>query len=265
MRGFQPGAHLVPKYADGGLVQRALGLFGGRKKQIDEAVKVASQDTRQASAPAPAPVKTTQDGKFDEKRANKDNPAGIGFANGGMVRGPGTGTSDDIQTEVPEGTYIMPADSTNAVGADTLKSLGKNVPVALSNGEFKIPPEQVHAIGVQALDQIKNATHKPARGFTPRAAPEQPRQFFANGGTVKRLHLADAGVVTQKRLDEEGRVPSAAPAPQTPPATDAQVQGLYQDWQDKKTPWYMPTPKGNRNTPTCVGKTKKSLPHPLHI
>ena len=84
------------------------------------------------------------------------------LAAGGMVRGPGTGTSDDIQTEVPEGTYIMPADSTNAVGADTLKSLGKNVPVALSNGEFKIPPEQVHAIGVQALDQIKNATHKPA-------------------------------------------------------------------------------------------------------
>lgn len=91
MRGFQPGAHLVPKYADGGLVQRALGLFGGRKKQIDEAVKVASQDTRQASAPAPAPVKTTPDGKFDEKRASNDNPAGIGFADGGLVRGPGTG------------------------------------------------------------------------------------------------------------------------------------------------------------------------------
>ena len=34
MRGFQPGAHIVPKYADGGLVQRALGLLGGRKKQI---------------------------------------------------------------------------------------------------------------------------------------------------------------------------------------------------------------------------------------
>ena len=72
MRGFQPGAHIVPKYADGGLVQRALGLLGGRKKQIDEAVKVASQDTRQAGAPAPAPVKTTQDGKFDEKRASKE-------------------------------------------------------------------------------------------------------------------------------------------------------------------------------------------------
>ena len=179
MRGFQP-----QHYADGGLVQRAMSLIGGRKKQIDEAVKVASQDTRQASAPAPAPVQTTPDGKFDEKRASKDNPAGIGFADGGMVRGPGTGTSDDVPDEVPEGTYIMPADSTETIGAENLERAGarglpmpggKKVPVALSNGEFKLPPEQVHAVGVQALDQIKNATHKPVRGFAPQAVPEQPR------------------------------------------------------------------------------------------
>lgn len=44
MQGFQPGAHLVPKYADGGLVQRALGLFGGRKKQIDEATARYRED-----------------------------------------------------------------------------------------------------------------------------------------------------------------------------------------------------------------------------
>lgn len=218
MRGFQP-----QHYADGGLVQRALGLLSGRKKQIDEAVKVASQDTRQASAPAPppAPVKTTQDGKFDEKRTSEDNPAGIGFANGGQVRrprgfvvGPGTGTSDSI-------------------------------PAQLSNGEYVLPADTVRAVGVDKLDALREATHKPVRGFAPKTAPEEPRQFFRDGGPVKRLHLADAGVVTQKRLDEEGRVPSAAPAPQAPPATDAQVQGLYQDWQDKKTPWYMPTPKNN--------------------
>ncbi len=222
MRGFQPAAHLVPKYADGGLVQRALGLFGGRKKQIDEAVKVATSEGARPSAPAPAPVKTTPDGKFDEKRASKDNPAGIGFADGGMVRGPGTGTSDDVPDKVPEGTYIMPADSTQAIGAENLERAGarglpmpgsKKVPVALSNGEFKMPPEQVHAVGVQALDQIKNATHTPVRGFAPQAAPEQPRQFFANGGNVKRLHLADAGVVTRKRLEEEGQVPNAATSP----------------------------------------------------
>ena len=158
MRGFQPGAHLVPKYADGGLVQRALGLLGGRKKQIDEAVKVASQDTRQASAPAPAPVKTTQDGKFDEKRASKDNPAGIGFANGGRVRprgfvvGPGTETSDSIPARLSAGEYVLPADT-------------------------------VKAVGVDQLDALREATHKPVKGEGAKAA----RGFFVGGtpGGVK--------------------------------------------------------------------------------
>lgn len=113
------------------------------------------------------------------------------FANGGPVRGPGTGTSDDVQTEVPEGTYIMPADSTQAVGQEQLAAMGtdaKGVPVNLSNGEFKLPPEQVHAIGVQALDQMKDATHTPvaARGFAPAGQQEaEPPMFFANGGVVE--------------------------------------------------------------------------------
>ena len=105
----------------------------------------------------------------------------------GMVRGPGTGTSDDVPDRVPAGTYIMPADSTQAVGADKLAAMGQEqVPVNWSNGEFKLPPEQVHAVGVQALDAMKNATHKPVvRGFAPQADPVEPRQFFANGGVVE--------------------------------------------------------------------------------
>ena len=51
MRGFQP-----QHYADGGLVQRAMSLIGGRKKQIDEATKVAVQTPRQ---PEPQPVVTS--------------------------------------------------------------------------------------------------------------------------------------------------------------------------------------------------------------
>ena len=108
---------------------------------------------------------------------------------GGKVSGPGTGTSDDVKAQVAEGSYIMPADSTEQIGDAALSSMGKQVPVNLSNGEFQMPPEQVHAVGVQALDQMKNATHAPVaqkgKGFTPGAAPaEQPEMFFANGGPV---------------------------------------------------------------------------------
>lgn len=87
------------------------------------------------------------------------------FANGGMVKGAGTGTSDDIKTKVAAGSYIMPADSTQKIGEPSLGALGFNpqakVPVNLSNGEYEMPPEQVHAVGVQALDQMKEQTHTP--------------------------------------------------------------------------------------------------------
>jgi hypothetical protein len=213
---------------------------------------------------------------------NLKKPTARPFANGGPVRGPGTGTSDEVPDEVPNGTYIMPTDSTQAIGEQNLAAMGapgarglpmaggKNVPVQLSNGEFKLPPEQVHAVGVQALDQMKDATHSPtahglpgfqakakpeeathaptARGFAPAnvramAKPEEPRQFFASGGVarglpqrfadgghVERLHLADAGIVTKQRLEEEGRPantsvglgagPATAPAPAPKPATE---------------------------------------------
>lgn len=53
-------------------------------------------------------------------------------------------------------------------------------------GEFVLPPDTVHAMGgAQALQGVVNATHAPARGFAPQARPEEPRQFFANGGLVE--------------------------------------------------------------------------------
>ncbi|SFI68625.1 hypothetical protein SAMN05216206_2745 [Pseudomonas guineae] len=102
---------------------------------------------------------------------------------GGPIVGQGTGTSDSIDKQTPVGSYIMPADSTAAVGHDGLAKLGfskKSVPISVSNGEHEMLPEQVHAVGVQALNQLKAATHQPV------AADDQgPRQFFANGGLVE--------------------------------------------------------------------------------
>ncbi|MFG5779857.1 hypothetical protein ACFIQF_22585 [Comamonas sp. J-3] len=164
------------------------------------------------------------------KKAQKSENSGEarGFKGGGPVRGPGTGTSDEVQDEVPNGTYIMPADSTQAMGEQQLASMGKGgVPVNLSNGEFKMPPEQVHAVGVQVLDQMKNATHTPvaARGFAPGAVqPEEPRMFFANGGVVdeekKRANsFGDAAATTGAMQAPTAAAPapvqpaSAAPSP----------------------------------------------------
>lgn len=131
---------------------------------------------------------------------NAENPA---IAGGGLIQGPGTGTSDDIQTQMPAGSYIMPADSTEQIGAQGLARLGAPTDVNVSNGEYQLPPEQVHAVGVQALDQMKDATHTPvAQGFNPQINRDG-EQFFNQGGQV---------------LDEEearrraARTPGLAPA-----------------------------------------------------
>lgn len=60
----------------------------------------------------------------------------------------------------------------------------------LSDGEFQLPPEQVHAVGVKALDAMKDATHTPADrrsdGFKPeKERPRQTGDVFADGGVVE--------------------------------------------------------------------------------
>lgn len=105
-----------------------------------------------------------------------------------LIEGKGTGTSDSIKKNVPEGSFIMPADSTAQLGARNLKNLGKppTTEVNVSNGEYLAAPEQLQAIGGLVLDRMKNATHTPVEqpqlGFKP--GQNKPELFFANGGLV---------------------------------------------------------------------------------
>lgn len=211
-------AQLPDQYADGGLVARMKSAdagpaaFGSRGlNQLRELVpKVAAMGyPQQSQAPAPAPVSDPRAAQLMamipqmEAMGYKQKPQML--ARGGMVRGPGTGTSDSIPDEAEPGTYIMPADSTAAIGPSALEKMG-TVPVRLSDGEFKIPPEKVMAIGEAVLKLMKDATHTPvngedggqtdaeveddddkegARGFNPAERMAQmPEQMFADGGSV---------------------------------------------------------------------------------
>lgn len=64
------------------------------------------------------------------------------YADGGQITGPGTGTSDSIP----------------AVNTDT------GQPLAVSNGEFKIPPEVVQALGKDFFDELIAQYHTPIEG-----------------------------------------------------------------------------------------------------
>ena len=109
---------------------------------------------------------------------------GFGFKpkeNGGVIRGPGTGTSDSIATEMQPGTYIMPADSTRTIGDEALKKMADaKVPVRVSNGEFEFTPEQVQSVGAAVLTALRDATHKPVD----KPNQDKPVQAFAGGGGI---------------------------------------------------------------------------------
>jgi hypothetical protein len=66
------------------------------------------------------------------------------FANGGLIQGPGTGTSDSIP-------------ATTETGA----------PLAVSNGEFTIPPAVVQALGKDFFDELIAQYHTPTPGQAP--------------------------------------------------------------------------------------------------
>ena len=134
---------------------------------------------------------------FDLKKAKKfKDDSGLG-----LINGDGTGTSDSIKANVPSGSYIMPADSTQQLGAQNLKGLGfsgKSTPINVSNGEYGLPPEQVHAVGVQALDQMKYGTHMPVGG------QNKPDMFFADGGVVDDEQKEPRGRRLSSRVNGNG-------------------------------------------------------------
>ena len=235
MRGFKPKrASGANNYADGGVVsgiKRALGFDPERAARIAEYKAQQKAEAAAAAAPAAAPKLAggaLQNAANALRNRRKQIDEAAGYANGGMVRGPGTGTSDDIETEIPAGSYIMPADTTRKVGAEALGELGKPVPVALSNGEYQMPPEQVHAVGVETLNQIKDATHTPvARGFNPGQAPQrdESRLFLNQGGSPvdEERKRRDALVNQIPTGGNPPAPPAATPAPA--PALSTQAQG----------------------------------------
>mgnify|MGYP001564444314 FL=1 len=167
----------------------------------------------------------------------------------GLIQGAGTGTSDDIKKNVPAGSYIMPADSTQQIGTNNLKNMGSPTPVNLSNGEFQLSPDQVHSVGVQTLDAMKNQTHVPVDqaqlGFKP--GQNKPELFFANGGLVPSAYPSadDIRRAQQNRIggpqmrDVSGitrdvnrslpsttvNTPSTTSSPSSSPANPAPTQG----------------------------------------
>ena len=84
---------------------------------------------------------------------------------GGLIRGPGTGTSDSIPAEVLLGSYIQPADTTSKV--------------MVSNKESMFTPEDQQALGAAVMEMIRGMTHRSA------GEGEDEDDGYASGGQVQ--------------------------------------------------------------------------------
>lgn len=253
--------------ADGGMVHSIKGMLGLRPKTREEllaadakaqarnqeaASRVAERAAQQPAPATPAPPAAISDYSGMNAMQRREKEQGLknggmvkprGFKAGGLILGPGTGTSDSIETEKRPGTFIMPADSTQAIGPEALEELGEPeemgeaaegvegqseagddeaVPVRLSNGEFELPPEQVQALGEAVLTVLRNATHERSeeqQKTMPKAAGFAPRQLFADGGTVRdeeKQRLAN-----QTAMYVQGAQAQAASRPTAPAVTTA--------------------------------------------
>lgn len=196
MHGFQSSAVRKmagpQRLADGGLIRS---LFGGSTESVTEKYarldreRAAKQAAAPATAPAPAPAPSVA-GSYGAINVlqRREKAAGLkdgGPVKAGIIKGPGTGTSDSIPGTMPAGSFVMPADSTE---------------VLVSNGETNFPPEAVAAVGVAALTAMRDATHAPT--------PEQePVGQFADGG------LVDDDLARQRRIAQIPTGGAVAPPP----------------------------------------------------
>ncbi|MFA5925040.1 MAG: hypothetical protein WC856_27800 [Methylococcaceae bacterium] len=92
------------------------------------------------------------------------------YAQGGLIEGPGTGTSDSIPATIPEETFIIPENVVEYYGLPYLEKLraladpegqsedlaegNEEVDVNVSNGEFQFTPEEVAVLGADFLNNM---------------------------------------------------------------------------------------------------------------
>lgn len=132
--GVADGGQHVGPYAED--FKRETGLGTGKQIQAQDAIGIALGAIKDLDAKIDAlrDGKRMAGGGSVRGKKNKDG-------RGGAIRGPGTGTSDEVQA----------------------KNKDTGEPIRLSNGEYILPADTVRKVGKAALDKLVEDTHKPVR------------------------------------------------------------------------------------------------------
>jgi TP901 family phage tail tape measure protein len=98
----------------------------------------------------------------------EENLRSLRFAGGGLV--PGTGNSDTVPMDLPEGSFVIRKSSVNKIGADNLARASKfasggTVPALLTPGEYVYSPEEANKIGPSRLHSMNRFAKFASGGF----------------------------------------------------------------------------------------------------
>ena len=214
-----------PAFNEGGFIQQAKPL------QLDD-VSLKMQEGGQIPVEQPMegmPVPSGQPAGFIE------DPSAAPAPDNTMDAMQGEGQKDDVMGELPEGTFVINAMAVQLAGIDELdkmveeayealvenlkekgvevpliqqlvdrsRSIGK-VDVAVSNGEYIIPPELVPIIGEDRLRKINDrGLRKLEETKKTREKQQAPAQMKEGGFAIATD--PDGKILTEKVKDESGR------------------------------------------------------------
>jgi hypothetical protein len=204
----------VQHFADGGPVGFGARGLSGLRDLIPKMQAMGYQQAAPAPAPAPAPAEASGAARL---YAMIPKIEAMGYkqhrmADGGSVRGPGTGTSDSINAKLSDGEFVMPADTVRKIGVRRLQDLvdmthtpvndgGK--PNHYANGGFTKFDNDAF---VQSMEQQRAASTQ--------ASLAAGQAAMAQGEAIAKA-AADA-----KRA-QAGAPPAAAPSAEAPAASPA--------------------------------------------
>lgn len=190
----------TPEMLGSGMARHAGDVLARRPAQIESALDEALGDApaRPAARPAPAPAPTPAPAKKPEE-GKSILRSFFGLADGGMA---------------PPHAPLKHGGEVKGKGGPTDDKVG---PVALSNDEYVLPADTTKAIGKDVLDAIRLATHK----FVD---PDEENELrgMANGGT---FYVDPQGVATDTLPPNRLPVPATPAASNVIEGTATRVAG----------------------------------------
>lgn len=190
LRHYADGGKVSP-YSIKGLFNAAKGLVTDTPEQAQRKADLAAYRAKaeaernaktQPAAPSAGTVTAGLDGAGGNSLANREKAAGMKI--GGAIRGPGTGTSDDVPIMASNGEFVIKAAAVKKIGLATLEALNEiaDDPSEEKDDQEPASHENSESKKVEAQEDRDEKAGRPERDGM--ACGGAVRKKFATGGLV---------------------------------------------------------------------------------